>query len=95
MNVYNHIEDYLNGDLTGDERSIFEKALRVDPELELAVKRHQHTIAHLDALRLREKIREKDLADRLEPQQWRRCTGAPLGSLPSCRAGRRAGRCSG
>lgn len=58
MNVYDHIEDYLNGDLTGDERSIFEKALRVDPELELAVKRYQHTIAHLDALRLREKIRE-------------------------------------
>ena len=58
MNVYDHIEDYLNGDLTGDERSIFEKALRVDPELELAVKRHQHTIAHLDVLRLREKIRE-------------------------------------
>ena len=38
MNVYDHIEDYLNGDLTGDELSIFEKALRVDPELELAVK---------------------------------------------------------
>lgn len=58
MNHYDHIEDYLNGDLTAGDLTVFEEALRCDPELQMAVEQHRNTIAHLDALRLRGKIRE-------------------------------------
>lgn len=58
MNQHNYIEDYLNGELTGDELSAFEETLRRDPELQMAVELHRSTITHLHALRLRGKIRE-------------------------------------
>lgn len=58
MNCYDHIEAYLNGELSGDDLGAFEEALRNDTALQLAVKRHQTAIAQLHALRLRGKIRE-------------------------------------
>jgi hypothetical protein len=58
MNCYDHIEAYLNGELSGDDLGAFEEALRSDTALQLAVKRHQTAIAQLHALRLRGKIRE-------------------------------------
>lgn len=58
MNHYDHIEDYLNGDLTVGDLTVFEEALRRDPGLQMAVEQHRNTITHLHALRLRGKIRE-------------------------------------
>jgi len=58
MNHYDQIEDYLNGDLTGADLTVFEEALRRDPGLQMAVEHHRITITHLNALRLRGKIRE-------------------------------------
>lgn len=62
MNAYDYIEDYLNGELSGDALGAFELALQNDPELRQAVGRHRDMIGRLRALRLRETVKKNLVA---------------------------------
>lgn len=62
MNAYDYIEDYLNGELSGDALGAFEQALQTDPELRQAVGRHRDMIGRLRALRLRETVKKNLVA---------------------------------
>lgn len=54
---YEHIEDYLNGELDDLGRQAFESALQADPELQVAVARQRKVIERLQAARLRQKVK--------------------------------------
>lgn len=58
MNAYEYIEDYLNGELSGDALRAFEQALLNNPELQQSVAQHRDTIGKLRALRLRETVKK-------------------------------------
>jgi len=64
MNTHDYIEDYLNGELTGDALGAFEQALQNDPELRQAVERHRDMIGRLRALRLRETVKKNLVSPR-------------------------------
>lgn len=53
---YTQTEQYLLGELTGDELEAFEKALQEDPLLAQSVAQHREMMQRLDALRLRKKV---------------------------------------
>jgi hypothetical protein len=53
----NQIEKYLSGELTSEQLHDFETALKADPALAQKVADHRAVIHQLDALRLREKVR--------------------------------------
>lgn len=55
-NFYQKIEQYLLGELTGNDLSAFESALQSDPELAKSVAQHREMMQRLDALRIRNKV---------------------------------------
>jgi len=57
MNAYSNIEDYLNGELMGEDLLAFLESMRVDPELRLAVEHHQSILSQFETLRLRRKVK--------------------------------------
>lgn len=64
MNTHDYIEDYLNGELSGDALDAFEQALQNDPELRQAVERHRDVIGRLRAIRLRETVKKNLVSPR-------------------------------
>ncbi|MEZ4926582.1 MAG: hypothetical protein R3A50_09915 [Saprospiraceae bacterium] len=58
MNAYEHIEDYLNNELSENDRLAFEKSLQDDPNLQEALENHRKLIGHLQSLRRREFIKK-------------------------------------
>jgi hypothetical protein len=66
--LFDKIEPYLLGELTGPEREAFEQVLRSDPDLARAVKRQREIVLRLDGLRLRHKVKAA-LGGRAEPEQ--------------------------
>jgi len=57
-NFYHHkIEDYLLGELEGNELIAFENALQSDPSLAKSVAQHREMMQRLDALRIRNKVK--------------------------------------
>jgi hypothetical protein len=54
---YEHIEDYLLGELSGPDLADFEAALRTDTALAKSVEQHREMIQRLNALRLRNRVK--------------------------------------
>jgi anti-sigma factor RsiW len=59
------IEAYLNDELAPAERADFERVMKEDKALQIAVERHRRLIGELNALRLREKVKQN-----LQAPEW-------------------------
>jgi tRNA nucleotidyltransferase/poly(A) polymerase len=67
-NYYDHIEDYLENELSVTERVAFESALRQDPSLQEAVEEHRAIIEEINGMRLRQIIKKN--LQKPSPQVW-------------------------
>lgn len=67
-NYYDHIEQYLEAELSVSERSAFEAAMRQDPQLKEAVEEHLAVIEEINGMRLRQTIKKN--LQKPSPQVW-------------------------
>jgi len=67
-NYYDHIEQYLEAELSESERAAFEAAMRQDPLLQEAVEAHRAIIEEINGMRLRQIIKKN--LQKPSPQVW-------------------------
>lgn len=65
---YDHIEQYLEGELSPSEQAAFEAALRQDPQLQEAVEDHRAIIEKINGMRLRQTVKKN--LQKPAPQGW-------------------------
>jgi hypothetical protein len=65
---YDHIEQYLEGELPASEHAAFEAALLQDPQLQEAVEDHRAVIQEINGMRLRQTIKKN--LQKPAPQGW-------------------------